>query len=69
MPPSPHPFTLVCACCAWRQTILPHSDFAVLGQDTLIRCPECQSPSLERREASRQEVLRTRLEQFLSLND
>ena len=68
MPVSPRPFTLVCAYCSWKETILPHSDFA-FGQDTLISCPVCHTPSLERREASRHEILRTRLEQFLSLKE
>ena len=68
MPVSPRPFTLVCANCSWKETILPHSDLA-FGQDTLINCPACYTPSLERREASRQEILRTRLEQFLSHNE
>lgn len=66
MPASPRPFTLVCAYCSWKKTILPHSDLA-LGQDTFIGCPVCHTPTFERREASRHEIMRTRLEQFLSL--
>jgi len=68
MPVSPRPFTLVCACCSWKETVLPHSDLAT-GKDTLISCPACLTPSLERREASRHEIIRTRLERFLSLNE
>lgn len=68
MPVSPRPFTLVCAHCSWKETILPHSDLA-FGQDTFISCPVCHTPSLERREASRHEILRTRLDQFLSLKE
>lgn len=68
MPVSPHPFTLVCAYCSWKETILPHNDLAS-AQDALINCPVCHTASLERREASRHEIIRTRLEQFLSLNE
>ncbi|OPK01834.1 hypothetical protein SAMN04490199_5389 [Pseudomonas marginalis] len=68
MPVSPRPFTLVCACCSWKETILPHSHLAALSPDTCFCCPECRSPSLERREASRQEILRTRLDEFFILN-
>lgn len=69
MPISPRPFTLVCAHCSWRKTVLPHNDLASLGPAAFILCPECHTPSLEGLEANRHEILRTRLEQFLSHND
>ena len=66
MPLPPRPFTLVCSLCAWKKTILPHSDVLVLGQDWFTHCPQCHAPALEHREASRKEILKTRLEQFLN---
>ncbi|MDV6785317.1 hypothetical protein DZA21_31690 [Pseudomonas aeruginosa] len=68
MPIPPAPFTLTCACCSWKKTIFPQSDVLVLERDWFITCPNCHSPSLGRRGANHKEILRTRLEKFLSVN-
>lgn len=65
MPMPPRPFTLSCVYCSWKRIILPRSDVLVLGQDWFTTCPHCHTPSLERRSATRGEVFKARLEQFL----
>lgn len=67
MPIPPAPFTLICAYCSWKKTILPRSDVLVIGHDWFISCPKCHTPSLERRYATHKEIFKTRLEQFLKL--
>jgi Zn finger protein HypA/HybF involved in hydrogenase expression len=68
MPPPPRPFTLACRNCAWQQTMLPCSDLLKLNQDWFLECPQCRQPQLERRAASRRDILRARLDQFLKLD-
>lgn len=69
MPVSTRPFTLFCVHCSWKKTMLPCGDSSSSSHSAFSFCPECHIPSLEMREATRQEILRTRLDQFLSLND
>jgi hypothetical protein len=40
----------------------------VLNRDWFSHCPTCNTPSLYRRTATPKEVLKTRLEQFLTLH-
>ncbi len=68
MPIPPRPFTLICQYCSWKKTILPSNDVPVLQRDWITNCPNCHNPSLERRNATHKEALKTRLEQFLDLD-
>ncbi|MEB2652184.1 hypothetical protein SOP89_12460 [Pseudomonas siliginis] len=66
MPITPTPYTLVCQSCSWKKTFLPNSDVLVLNRDWFNHCPDCDTPSPKRRTATAKEVLKTRLEQFLT---
>ncbi|MFG0632974.1 hypothetical protein [Pseudomonas sp. xss_2] len=66
MPIAPPPFTLVCQNCSWKKTFLPASDVLLLNHDWFTHCPSCDTPSPHRRTATPKEVLKTRLELFLT---
>ncbi|WP_426160301.1 hypothetical protein [Pseudomonas sp. TSRC2-2] len=66
MPTAPTPYTLACQYCSWKKTFLPTSDVLVLNRDWFNCCPNCDTPSPQRRMATAKEVLKTRLEQFLA---
>ncbi|GFM53525.1 hypothetical protein PSCICE_47920 [Pseudomonas cichorii] len=68
MPIAPPPFTLVCEYCSWKKTFFPNSDVLVLSCDWYCHCPTCNTPSPHRRTAIPKEVLKTRLEEFLTLH-
>ncbi|MDI6529256.1 hypothetical protein QMA71_27290 [Pseudomonas otitidis] len=63
MPIPPQPLTFSCSRCSWQKTTIPLSDALVLGRDWFAQCPQCNC-ELQRRAATKTEVLRARLEQF-----
>lgn len=65
MPVPAHPFTFICSRCSWRKTTIPLSDALLLGRDWFAQCPQCKS-ELQGRVATKTEILKARLEQFLS---
>nr|WP_074585379.1 hypothetical protein [Pseudomonas psychrotolerans] len=62
IPPRPQTFT--CPACSWKRTVIPLSDVLIPGRDWFRQCPRCGHEPLERRLASKTEILRTRLEEF-----
>ena len=65
MPIPPPPHTTICKHCGWKRTSIPTSDALRLNVDLFCRCPACQHTELEIRPASRAEIMRERLSQFL----
>ncbi|EIU4789140.1 hypothetical protein [Pseudomonas aeruginosa] len=59
------PLTTICPHCGWKRTSIPTSDALKLNVDWFCRCPICQYTELETRPASRAEIMRERLRQFL----
>ncbi|SDI07747.1 hypothetical protein SAMN05216272_105323 [Pseudomonas panipatensis] len=49
--------------------MLPNSDVLVLHRDWFSVCPNCYTPSPQRRNATHKEALRARLEQFLNMDE
>ncbi len=67
MPMAPHPMSFVCPACSWKRTTLPVSDVLVPGRDWFGQCPVCARAPLNMRPATRTEVMRERLLEFLSI--
>lgn len=65
MPIPPPPHTTICQSCSWRRTSIPTSDVLQLNVDFFCCCPICQHTELKIRPASRAEIMRERLSQFL----
>lgn len=65
MPIPPPSLTTICPHCGWKRTSVPTSDALKLNVDWFCRCPICQHTELESRPASRAEIMRERLRQFL----
>ncbi|MCB4793602.1 hypothetical protein LGR51_03655 [Pseudomonas sp. NP21570] len=65
MPIAPQPKTYICHNCCWKQTVIPLSDVLRPGRDWFASCPTCGNGQLNSRPATRTEILRTRLEEFL----
>lgn len=65
MPIPPRPRTFICPQCGWQHTTIPASDALQLNIDWFHHCPVCQHVELETRPASRVEIMRARLTQFL----
>lgn len=59
------PRTFICSHCNWQRTRIFTSDALQLGIDWFNHCPSCQHTELESRPASRTEIMRERLRQFL----
>lgn len=59
------PRTFICSHCNWQRTRIFTSDALQLGIDWFNHCPSCQHAELETRPASRTEIMRERLCQFL----
>ena len=47
----PEPYTYRCSDCGWRKTLAPKSD-ALMPGDFFSACPVCQSPDLQREQAT-----------------
>lgn len=65
MPLPPQPRTFRCLACNWQDTTIPQSDCLMIGIDWHNNCPKCHNSALERRLATRSEIMRTRLNDFL----
>lgn len=65
MPFPPPPHITICQNCGWKRTSIPTSDALQLNVDLFCHCPICQNTELEIRPASRAEIMRERLRQFL----
>ncbi|VXC97537.1 conserved hypothetical protein [Pseudomonas sp. 8Z] len=65
MPIPPQPRTFLCNVCDWHGTTIPLSDCLVMGVDWYSHCPKCSNETLECRAATRTEIMRTRLNDFL----
>lgn len=59
------PRTFICSHCHWQRTCIFTSDALQLGVDWFSHCPACKRTELETRPASRAEIMRERLRQFL----
>jgi hypothetical protein len=62
------PLTFVCPECFWKTTVLPCCDSRPRVLPPPTSCPACHDLPLRYREATRKEVLKARLEEFLVLN-
>lgn len=65
MPVPPRPLTFSCPCCGWQATTIPLSDCLAIGIDCHVICPKCRHTELDTRPATRQEVMKKRLSDFL----
>lgn len=65
MPTQPQPRTFRCPACNWQGTTIPLSDCLAIGIDWHSTCPKCHSDSLYFRIATRSEVMKKRLSDFL----
>lgn len=68
MPIAPRPMSFVCPACGWKRTTLPISDALVLGRDWFGQCPACAHQPLDVRPATRTEIMRERLLEFLPVS-
>lgn len=65
MPLPPHPRTFICSVCGWKHTAIALSDCLMEGRDWFSRCPECRHEKLETRLATKTEIMKKRLANFL----
>lgn len=65
MPIPPQPRTLHCPACNWQGTTIPLSDCLVMGIDWYSSCPQCHNDALDCRLATRTEIMKARLSDFL----
>ncbi len=65
MPIAPQPRTFRCLACNWQGTTIPLSDCLADGRDWYSACPQCESDSLDCRLATRSEIMKKRLSDFL----
>lgn len=65
MPMPPHPRTFICPACNWKRTAIALSDCLMEGRDWFSTCPECRHKELETRLATRAEIMKKRLANFL----
>lgn len=65
MPIPPQPRTFRCLACNWQGTTIPLSDCLLSGIDWHSSCPKCHNDALDCRLATRSEIMKKRLSDFL----
>lgn len=65
MPMPPRPRTFICTACKWKRTVIPLSDCLMESRDWFSTCPECRHEELDTRPATRVEIMKERLANFL----
>lgn len=65
MPVPPQPRTFRCPACNWQGTTIPLSDCLTMGVDWHSNCPKCHHDALDFRPATRAEIMKARLSDFL----
>ncbi len=55
------PMTFRCKSCGWQTTTQGSSDAMRVGIDVFVECPTCDSEAIDRREATRAEILWARM--------
>ena len=65
MPIPPQPRTFRCQACNWQGTTIPLSDCLMIGIDCHSTWPKCHSDALDSRTATRSEIMKKRLSDFL----
>ena len=65
MPIAPQPRTFRCLACNWQATTIPLSDCLIAGLDWHRNCPKCHGDALDSRLATRSEIMKKRLSDFM----